>query len=211
MGHTSMSTLAVLALLILTRVAEAKPVLLNVVRVENEHYGTELAEQAVNRAVRSIRKEVGVKVIIKSWVEMGEYCDSRGDGLTTQERLDRLFCYRSLGVFDIADPILFLVPPITNASGWFLAGYASSQCYKRDRRPTAYAAVEESNDKGEDRRRHSIVVIKHELAHLLGATHDNNGRNIMHPDPLPMVGGEENRALKFSKRTIEEIKGCIQK
>lgn len=202
-----MQTLIILIMMMITKNAEARPVSLNVVRVDNVYYSNELAEQSINRAIRSIRKEMGIKIFIRTTSEIREYCESKGDGITTQERVNRLFCYRNLAVFDNDIPTIFIVPPITNDAGRYIAGYASSQCYKLDKRPTAYAAVEEQNNIGDDRRRHSLVVIKHELGHLLGATHDDQGISVMHYNPLPLV--EQSTDLRFSIKSIKEIYKCI--
>lgn len=93
---------------------------------------------------------------------------------------------------------LGLVPPIKEASKYWLFGYAEQKCGG-----VAVAAAEERNQSGEDRWTHSVYGVAHELGHALGAAHEATGTcNIM--DTAVLYCSQPMHFVKRSKKTIKD-------
>ena len=95
----------------------------------------------------------------------------------------------------------------TDGTRWML-GFARSVCVFGRTHPYAFATVQSVNAFGADRVRHSAVVVTHELAHLMGASHDDSNANIMHSVALTFV--DSNPGLGFNSKAISEMRSCLR-
>jgi hypothetical protein len=80
-----------------------------------------------------------------------------------------------------------ITPPILNEGNYYLAGYSKGTCTAGRRLSVVVANLQKENQFGQDRWRHSVAILTHEIGHALGASHVSSP-TLMHPDAGSQVG-----------------------
>lgn len=94
-----------------------------------------------------------------------------------------------------------MLPPVQyEGSIWYYG--AASQCSYGDKYPVTIVA---GHGYSRLSKQLNAVTSAHEIAHSLGASHDNSNGNIMNADALSFVG---DNGLDFNQRAIIEIRTC---
>jgi len=110
-----------------------------------------------------------------------------------------------------ADISMAILPPIKEGGVYYLAGLATGTCRLRSS-GIAVANAEERNSAGVPRFINSIVVVMHEMGHLLGANHiDTLPATTMHSNALAYVDAQGGRVLQFHPKSVKEILNCTKR
>lgn len=108
------------------------------------------------------------------------------------------------------DIVHVALPPIIDPLGIFV-GELALTCGR-----FSVSFLTNSNHKGETRYEHSICALAHGVGHNLGAMHNSDSANLMHPDALRFVSAERSDAssnsstcrLPIEASTIKEVEAC---
>lgn len=108
------------------------------------------------------------------------------------------------------DVVLHLVPPFMAQGRRWFGGVAIGQCNVLWGRMHAVATVGLHNTDGLDRFDHSVLVGLHEMGHLFGASHLDDGPNVMHPAAGHFCLHDNNCMLPWDSRSKFEILTCTR-
>lgn len=101
-----------------------------------------------------------------------------------------------------------MFPPMPEAGKLWIGGLSSTICGYGKAKSFSMGNAELYNQDSAPRYNHSIVIMKHELGHLLGADHDNAVPvTVMNSAPLPSV--DAMGILPFSALSISQIHICL--
>ena len=131
---------------------------------------------------------------------------------TLSEFPSRVFaCYQSQAAFYRSryGPVLIIAPPLrdgTTNTRW-LAG-VSSKCRGRIGERVSVAFISVETHEGVDRRYASRIVTSHEVAHALGANHNEQGANIM-SQVASTYARNGVTDLKFNDLSKREMSWCL--
>jgi hypothetical protein len=100
-----------------------------------------------------------------------------------------------------------LAPPFDVGGHLYFGGVAFVGSIRG--RGFSYSNGLDFNSKGEGRYRHSVNAIKHELGHVIFATHDDSNANVMHSNASnelnKIILGGVGRRLFFNQKAKDEI------
>ncbi len=125
---------------------------------------------------------------------------------------------QSYGVSEGKRIVHYIVPALTTDSGFrYIIGSANLGCFK-ETRGASISAWQNVNPLGEDRNKHSLLVVQHEVGHQLGMVHIPSPKtykeylkftpSIMHPNALSYVRGVK---LKFARSSIRKANNCLRR
>lgn len=101
-----------------------------------------------------------------------------------------------------------IIPPVYYESSYWMAGQSYWGCFGR-KVGMSHAMI--TNALGEPRWKHSVTAIAHELAHSIGADHDNSKPvTLMHEAPLPYVTNTLGY-LGWSELSKQQLLTCVKR
>jgi hypothetical protein len=102
----------------------------------------------------------------------------------------------------------FILPPMLDQGKRWIGGYSAGVCTNRNNRVSVSNATV-VNAAGYSRVNYSAVVMAHELGHQIGASHNNQGINIMNACfPLDYVNSQQ--IPPWSVASVKQIKKCMR-
>lgn len=170
------------------------------------------AKELIQAGSARISKETGAPLTLLSFRSVRDPFAYRSATLSIAQRKQKLHLWdryfqRRVGKRGVN---LAIIPPIREAGRLWFAGISERVC--RGFGATAYINVGERNADGELRWASSITAYMHELSHAAyGLLHDNElPATVMNEDALGyMVRYGAKEPLKFSKKSIEEVRRCL--
>ena len=92
----------------------------------------------------------------------------------------------------------------------YMAGLALAVCPSTNDGSMAGGNAEEQNSDGANRFDHSVILACHELGHLLGAPHNDEGETIMHHASLQFVS-KAGLGMGWHPDSIDMMRRCLRR
>lgn len=105
------------------------------------------------------------------------------------------------------DAVHFVVSPMNDGGYLFVGGLARGYCKVASRLSFSMSNYSPYNVFGAPRYAHSVFSAAHEVAHIMGANHNNEYPNIMHAAALQFV---DRYALGWTQQSKNEVATCLR-
>lgn len=159
--------------------------------------------------VKERYKEHGIAFRLKRFIEMPD--PKPQVGFNYFNYADQIFWWEwYLGTKRIGRRhwlMLVVAPPSPSIGRLWFGGVAIRQC-ARGRPRVAYQNAGPVNASGLPRKLVSWTIAQHEIAHLLGAGHDESSINVMNAAPLGYVAFPDSSPLSWGLAAFPEIREC---
>lgn len=159
-----------------------------------------------------LRVEVGVELKLKSLKRRSDLYKQFG---SLNSRLQRYLSWKlwltANGRLKAGQLTYLVFPPMYHTDGKrYISGYASSICSYKKFRTLSTGNAQMFNQDGAKRFQHSTLVMLHELAHQLGATHQDYVPNVMHGNALAYLGNDVSHwSLPILPVSVQQIRKCV--
>lgn len=190
--------------------AEALPIKrVNIIAVNGTAQSSDSEILDAFKTERSYARKSGIRLVLNKFIRIDDpslrlqNLESRILRLSDYVKFVRMNGLHRGGVYTI-----FATPLLPDSGKLYWAGVARDIC-TRGGSSVAWATIGNiPSSLGVDGKLLSQTAFSHELEHLLGAYHDEDGATLMHPNALIFV---VNSLLPLSEKSRKEVKNCLNR